>query len=86
MDIIEFNVWDTQLRLDTRSGVIEAFRKGCEYWYTLEFKENKNKPGKYYVCFLQNNQKKRKGFYKNRLVYYAHHQDWDILNPAPIKK
>lgn len=85
MGFIEFQVWDTDLRLYP-DGKIEAFRKGCEYWYTLEFKENKNKPGKYYVCFLQNNQNKRKGFYKNRLLYKAYHPDWDILNPAPIKK
>ena len=81
---IPFVVWDTPFRL-YEDGSLYAWRKGNEYWYIPCFSPNKKKPGFLMPCMFQNNEKKRKGFYKNRLIYYALNPDWNIYNSkSPI--
>ena len=80
---IPFVVWDTPFRL-YEDGVLYAWRKGNEYWYIPHFPPNKQKPECLMPCMFQNNEKKRKGFYKNRLIYFALNPDWNIYSKSPI--
>jgi len=80
---IPFVVWDTKFRL-YEDDTLYAWRTGNEYWYIPNFPPNKNKPGKMMTCIFSNNHKKRKGFYKNRLVYFARNPDWNIYDAKTL--
>jgi len=78
-NFIPFVVWDTPFRL-YEDGILYAWRRGNNYWYIPNFPPNKKNPEKIMSCIFSNNHKKRKGFYKNRLIYFARNPDWNIYD------
>ena len=80
--MIEFMLKDRRVRLIDGVFYSRAIRNGIETkkekWSEVSFCE---RPDGYLKCHLTLNKVKHK-FYQHRLVWYAHHQDWDIFDSS----